>query len=249
MMSHRDLLHLSHNELVSLARPTPATAQVLIPTVIEKTHYGERAYDIYSRLLKERIIFLGTPIDDTVANVVIAQLLLLAYEDPKKDITMYIDSPGGHVHAGMAIYDTMKFVQPDIVTICVGMAASMGAVLLAAGTKGKRLSLPHSDIMIHQVLASGISGQASDIEIEARQIARMKKMLNSVLAADTGKKLDQLEKDTDRNNWMSAEEALEYGLIDKIITSRRDVPTPASAEEKDLKDQKDEKAKEGKKKD
>ncbi len=248
MTSHRDLLRLSRTELASIARPTIATAQVLIPTVIEKTSYGERAYDIYSRLLKERIIFLGTPIDDTVANVIIAQLLLLAYEDPKKDITMYIDSPGGHVHAGMAIYDTMKFIQPDIVTICVGMAASMGAVLLAAGTKGKRLSLPHSDIMIHQVLASGISGQASDIEIEARQIARMKKMLNTVLADDTGKKYEQVERDTDRNNWMSAEEALAYGLVDKIITSRREVPTPVSQSDSD-KEQKDAKEKDGKKKD
>jgi ATP-dependent Clp protease protease subunit len=197
-------------------------SQYLIPTVVEKTPYGERAFDIYSRLLKERIIFLGTGIDDQVANVIIAQLLLLQNEDPKKDIMMYIDSPGGHVHAGMAIYDTMKYIEPDVVTICIGMAASMGAVLLAGGAKGKRLSLPHSDIMIHQILAHGLGGQASDIEVEARQILRTKKMLNGILAKETGKKIDEIEKDTDRNNWMNPEEAKKYGIIDRIITTKED---------------------------
>jgi ATP-dependent Clp protease, protease subunit len=193
---------------------------MLIPMVIEKSQYGERAYDIYSRLLKERIIFVGGPIDDEVANVVIAQLLLLNYEDPKKDIRMYINSPGGSVTAGMAIYDTMQHVKPDVSTICVGMAASMGATLLAAGTKGKRLTLPNSEIMIHQVWAGPLEGQASDIEISAKQILKMKKQVNQLLAKHTGKKLEKIEKDTDRNYFMSAQEAMDYGVVDNIITTK-----------------------------
>ena len=216
-MSQNNFRHPLISQVTNLPR-----SQYLIPTVVEKTPYGERAYDIYSRLLKERIIFLGTGIDDQVANVIIAQLLLLQNEDPKKDIMMYIDSPGGHVHAGMAIYDTMNYIEPDVVTICIGMAASMGAVLLAGGAKGKRLSLPHSDIMIHQILAHGLGGQASDIEVEARQILRTKKMLNEILAKETGRKVDQIEKDTDRNNWMNPSEALKYGIIDRIITRKDD---------------------------
>jgi len=188
--------------------------------VIEKSQYGERAYDIYSRLLKERIIFVGGPVDDEVANVVIAQLLLLNYEDSKKDIRMYINSPGGSVTAGMAIYDTMQHVKPDVSTICVGMAASMGATLLAAGTKGKRFTLPNSEIMIHQVWAGPLEGQASDIEISAKQILKMKKQVNQLLAKHTGKKLEKIEKDTDRNYFMSAQEAVDYGVVDNIITTK-----------------------------
>ncbi|NQT49507.1 ATP-dependent Clp endopeptidase proteolytic subunit ClpP [Candidatus Kuenenbacteria bacterium] len=188
----------------------------LIPTVVEKTHHGERAYDIYSRLLKERIIFLGTPIDDQVANSVIAQLLYLESEDPKKDIKIYINSPGGSVSAGLAIYDTMQYIKPDVMTICVGMAASMGSLLLTAGTKGKRLSLPNSKVMIHQVMG-GAQGQASDIKIQAEEILKVKENLNHILAKHTGQPLAKVEKDSDRDNYMSAEEARKYGLIDKII--------------------------------
>jgi ATP-dependent Clp protease protease subunit len=191
--------------------------QYLIPTVIEKTSYGERAYDIYSRLLKERIIFLGGPINDAVANTVIAQLLFLTHEDPKKDIQLYINSPGGSVTAGMAIYDTMQFVKPDVSTMCVGIAASMGAFLLAAGKKGKRLSLPNSEILLHQVAVDSIGGQATEIEISARQIIKTKARLNQILAKSTGQSLAKVEKDTERDFWLSAEEAKDYGVIDEII--------------------------------
>ncbi len=194
----------------------PPTNQFLIPTVIEKTHYGERAYDIYSRLLQDRIIFLGTGVDDNVANVVIAQLLFLENQSPDKDIKLYINSPGGSVTAGMAIYDTMQYIKPDVSTICVGLAASMGAVLLAAGAKGKRLALPNSEIMIHQVMG-GMEGQASDIKIRAERILKIKDQLNKILAKHTGRDIKIIEKDTDRDNFMGAEEAQKYGLIDKVI--------------------------------
>ncbi len=188
----------------------------LIPTVIEKSATGERAFDIYSRLLKERIIMMGGPVQDEMANVVIAQLIFLAHEDPKKDIKLYVHSPGGVVTAGLAIYDTMQFIGPDVSTICVGMAASMGAVLLAGGAPGKRLILPNAEVMIHQVMG-GAEGQASDIEISAKHILKMKSRLNNILAAHTKQKLSQVEKDTDRDYYMSAEEALKYGLVDKIV--------------------------------
>ncbi len=188
----------------------------LIPTVIEKTNMGERAYDIYSRLLKERIIFLGTGIDDAVANTVIAQLIFLESEDKDKDIKLYINSPGGSVTAGLAIYDTMQFIKPDVSTICVGMAASMGAFLLSGGTKGKRMALPNSDIMIHQILG-GAEGQASDVKIRAEYMLKLKSRLNKLLSKHTGKSEKKIEEDTDRDNFMSAQEALKYGLIDKII--------------------------------
>ncbi|WP_310238207.1 ATP-dependent Clp endopeptidase proteolytic subunit ClpP [Brevibacillus nitrificans] len=190
----------------------------LIPTVIEQTNRGERAYDIYSRLLKDRIIFLGTPINDTVANIVVAQLLFLQAEDPDKDISLYINSPGGSITAGMAIYDTMNFIKPAVSTICIGMAASMGAFLLAAGEKGKRFALPNSEVMIHQPLG-GAQGQASDIEIAAKRILKMRDHLNQILAERTGQPLERIQKDTDRDNFLSAAEAVEYGLIDKVITS------------------------------
>ncbi|WP_243388220.1 ATP-dependent Clp endopeptidase proteolytic subunit ClpP [Bacillus kexueae] len=188
----------------------------LIPTVIEQTNRGERAYDIYSRLLKDRIIILGTPIDDHVANSVVAQLLFLAAEDPEKDISLYINSPGGSITAGMAIYDTMQFIKPDVSTMCIGMAASMGAFLLAAGTKGKRFALPNSEVMIHQPLG-GAQGQATDIDIAARRILAMRDKLNKILADRTGQPLEVIERDTDRDNFMTAERALEYGLIDKVL--------------------------------
>lgn len=191
-------------------------SQILIPTVIEKTHAGERAYDIYSRLLKDRIIFLGTQVDDTVANVIIAQMLFLESQDKTKDIKLYINSPGGSVTAGMAIYDAMQYVQPDVQTICVGMAASMGAVLLAGGAKGKRYSLPNSEIMIHQVLG-GTQGQATDIAIHAKRILKIKDRLNGILALHTGQKKDKVEQDTERDNFMDPEDAMAYGLIDKVI--------------------------------
>lgn len=190
----------------------------LIPTVIEQTNRGERAYDIYSRLLKDRIIFLGTPINDTVANIVVAQLLFLQAEDPDKDISLYINSPGGSITAGMAIYDTMNFIKPAVSTICIGMAASMGAFLLAAGEKGKRFALPNSEVMIHQPLG-GAQGQASDIEIAAKRILKMRDHLNRILAERTGQPLERIQKDTDRDNFLSAADAVEYGLIDKVITS------------------------------
>ncbi len=191
----------------------------LVPMVIEQTGRGERAYDIYSRLLKERIIFLGTPIDDNIASLIISQLLFLEAEDPEKDIFLYINSPGGIVTSGMAIYDTIQYIKPDVVTTCMGQAASMGALLLAAGTKGKRYTLPHSRIMIHQPLG-GVEGQASDIQIAANEILRTRESLNKILALCTGKPLKQIEKDTDRNYFMSAAEAKEYGIIDKILENR-----------------------------
>jgi len=187
-----------------------------IPMVVEPDARGERAYDIYSRLLKDRIIFLGTPINDVVANSIIAQLLFLAAQDPEKDINLYINSPGGSITSGMAIYDTMQHIKPDVSTICVGMAASMGAFLLAAGAKGKRFALPNSEVMIHQPLG-GAEGQASDIEIRARRILKMRDKLNRILAERTGQPLERIEKDTDRDYFMSAEEAVEYGIIDKVI--------------------------------
>jgi len=189
---------------------------MLIPTVIEKSQYGERAYDIYSRLLKDRIIFLGGPITDQVANAVIAQLLFLQHEDSKKEISVYVNSPGGSVTAGMAIYDTMQFVKPDVSTMCVGMAASMGAVLLAAGKKGRRFALPNSEILLHQVMG-GVEGQATEVEITARQILKIKDRLNHVLAKHTGQTVQKIEKDTDRDFYLTPEEALKYGLIDDIV--------------------------------
>lgn len=188
----------------------------LVPTVIEKTSLGERAYDIYSRLLKERIIFLGEQVDHQTANLVVAQLLHLAYEDPKKDILLYINSPGGSVYDGMAIYDTMRYIKPDVQTICVGLAASMGAFLLAGGTKGKRVALPHSKIMVHQP-SSGTQGTVTDQEIDLREAIRVKKQLNELLANNTGQKIDKIENDVERDYWMSSEEAKTYGLIDAII--------------------------------
>jgi ATP-dependent Clp protease protease subunit len=188
----------------------------LIPMVVETTNRGERAYDIYSRLLKDRIIILGTPINDAVASSIVAQLLFLESQDAEKDINLYINSPGGVVSSGMAIYDTMQYVKCDIATTCVGMAASMGAVLLAAGTSGKRHSLPHSRVMIHQPLG-GVQGQASDIEIEAAEILRLKRELSRILAEHTGKDIKQIVNDSDRNKWMTADEALEYGLIDRVM--------------------------------
>lgn len=190
---------------------------MLIPTVIEKTNMGERAYDIYSRLLKERIIFLGGPIDDHVANLVIAQMLFLANEDPKKDIQLYINSPGGSVPAGLAIYDTMQFIKPDVQTICVGMAASMGAFLLAGGAKGKRYALPNSEIMIHQP-HGGAEGQATDIEISAKRILKLRATLNDILAKNTGQKLSKIEADVERDFFMDTKDAKTYGIIDAIIT-------------------------------
>ena len=192
-------------------------ASILVPTVIEKTSMGERAYDIYSRLLKERIIFLGTEVDDTVANLVIAQLLFLESEDPAKDIKLYINSPGGSVYAGLAMFDTMNVIKPDVSTICVGMAASMGAVLLSAGTKGKRFALPNSKIMIHQGSA-GFSGTPSDIEITAREVIKSRQKLDEILAERSGRSIEDVHKDTDRDYWMSAAEAKDYGLVDTVIS-------------------------------
>lgn len=194
--------------------------EYLIPTVIEKAPGGERAFDIYSRLLKERIIFLSGPVTDGLANVVIAQLLFLEHEDPKKDIKLYINSPGGSVTAGMAIYDAMQYVKPDVSTVCVGMAASMAAVLLAAGKKGKRIALPNSEILLHQVMG-GAEGQAIEIEITAKQIIKMKNKLNQILSKHTGQSLSKIEKDTDRDFYLGAEEAKEYGVVDEIIKGKK----------------------------
>lgn len=188
----------------------------LIPTVIEQTSRGERAYDIYSRLLKDRIIMLGSPIDDNVANSIVAQLLFLAAEDPDKDISLYINSPGGSITAGMAIYDTMQHIKPDVSTICIGLAASMGSFLLMAGAKGKRYALPNSEIMIHQPLG-GTQGQASDIEIHAKRILRLREKINRIYAERTGQSLEKIERDTDRDKFLTAEEAKEYGLIDEVL--------------------------------
>ena len=199
--------------------PKLYTQDALVPMVVEQTNRGERSYDIFSRLLNDRVIFLSDQVNDTTASLVVAQMLFLEAQDPDKDISFYINSPGGSVSAGMAIYDTMNFIKCDVSTICIGMAASMGAFLLSAGTKGKRFALPHSEIMIHQPLG-GAKGQATDIEIQAKQILRIKATLNEILAANTGKPLEVIERDTDRDNYMTAEEALNYGLIDKILTHR-----------------------------
>lgn len=191
-------------------------SQMLVPMVVEKTSMGERAYDIYSRLLRERIVFLGGPIDSDVANLVVAQFLFLASEDPKKDISFYINSPGGQVSAGLAILDTMNHIQPNVSTVCVGMAASMGAILLSAGEKGKRYALPNAEIMIHQP-SGGAEGMASDIEITAKQILKMRGQLNKILAKNTGQKLEKIERDVDRDFFMGAEESVKYGIIDKVL--------------------------------
>jgi ATP-dependent Clp protease protease subunit len=192
---------------------------VLVPMVIEQTNRGERAYDIYSRLLKDRIIFLGTPIDDHIANLMIAQMLFLEADDPEQDIFLYVNSPGGYVTSGLAIYDTMQYIRPDVSTICIGQAASMGSLLLAAGAKGKRYSLPHSRIMIHQP-AGGFQGQATDIEIQAREILRIKEALDTILAKHTGQDIERIKRDTDRDFFMSGEQAKDYGLVDDVITMR-----------------------------
>src|ERR1700678_2071346 len=197
---------------------------LMVPMVVEQTSRGERAYDIYSRLLKENIIFLGTPIDDTVANLIIAQLLFLEAEDPERDISIYINSPGGSITAGLAILDTMAFVRPDIVTICVGQAASMGAVLLAAGSHGKRFSLPNSRIMIHQPSMQGLAGQAADIDIYSREFLRMREILNKILSDAPGQPLDRVARDVDRDYIMSSEQAVDYGIIDRVISSRDTAP-------------------------
>lgn len=204
---------------------------MLVPIVVEQTGRGERSYDIFSRLLKDRIIFIGTGIDDTVANLVIAQMLFLQMEDPKKDIHIYINSPGGSVTAGLAIYDTMQFVTCDVTTYCMGISASMGAVLLAAGTKGKRYALPNSDIMIHQV-SGGAQGQASDVERQVEFMFKLKKRLNRILSHHTGKPVEQVERDADRDYYMSAEEAKSYGLVDHVLQTRKDAPPELLAEAK-----------------
>ncbi len=195
-------------------------SSMLVPMVVEQTSRGERAYDIYSRLLKENIIFLGTPIDDNVANLMIAQMLFLAAEDPERDISVYINSPGGSITAGLAILDTMRLIEPDIVTYCVGQAASMAAVLLACGAKGKRYSLPHSRILIHQPSMSGLAGQAADIDIYAREILRMREILNGILADACGQPIEKVARDVDRDYIMEPEAALNYGMIDRIVSSR-----------------------------
>ena len=201
-------------------RIAPEPNNVLVPMVVEQTSRGERAFDIYSRLLKEHIIFLGTPIDDNVANLIIAQMLFLAAEDPQKDISLYINSPGGSITSGLAILDTMNLIEPDIVTYCVGQAASMGAVLLAAGTKGKRFALPHARILIHQPHMSGLGGQASDIDIYAKEILRMREVLNQILADATGQTPEKIARDVDRDYILEAPQALAYGLIDRVVATR-----------------------------
>src|SRR5213076_927592 len=198
-------------------------SQVLIPMVVEQTGRGERSYDIYSRLLKDRIVFIGTPMDDHIANLVIAQLLFLQMEDSKKDINIYINSPGGSVTAGLAVYDTMQFLTCDVNTYCIGQAASMGAVLLCGGTKGKRFALPNSNIMIHQVLG-GAEGPASDVEIRVKYMLRLKQRLNGIIAKHTGRPVEQVEKDCDRDNFMTSEEAKNYGLVDEVVKSRKEIP-------------------------
>jgi ATP-dependent Clp protease protease subunit len=206
----------------------PMGQSVLVPMVVEQTSRGERAYDIYSRLLKENIIFLGTPIDDAVSNLIIAQLLFLEAEDPERDISIYINSPGGSITSGLAILDTMSFVRPDIVTFCVGQAASMAAVLLAAGTKGKRFSLPNSRIMIHQPSMQGLAGQAADIDIYAKEILRMREALNRILSEFTGQPIERISRDVDRDYIMSPEQGVDYGMIDKVVTNRDLTPVPLS---------------------
>ena len=202
----------------------PQPQNFLVPMVVEQTARGERSFDIYSRLLKEHIIFLGMPIDDNVANLIIAQMLFLAAEDPEKDISLYINSPGGSITAGLAILDTMHLVEPDIVTYCVGQAASMGAVLLASGTKGKRFALPHARILIHQPSMSGLGGQASDIDIYAKEILRMREVLNGILADACGQPLERVARDVDRDYILEAEQAKAYGIIDKVVATRADQP-------------------------
>jgi ATP-dependent Clp protease protease subunit len=192
----------------------------LIPMVVEQSNRGERAYDIYSRLLKDNIIFIGTPIDDNVANVVTAQLLFLEAEDPEKDIHIYINSPGGSISAGMAVYDTMQYIRPNVSTICIGQAASMGALLLSAGTQGKRFALPNSRILIHQPSMTGLAGQATDIDIHAKEILRLREAMNKILAKHTGQDLDRIEKDVERDYIMTAEQAREYGIVDEVITRK-----------------------------
>ena len=199
--------------------PRNFTKDALVPMVVEQTNRGERSYDIFSRLLNDRIVFLSDEVNDTTASLVVAQMLFLEAQDPDKDISFYINSPGGSVTAGMAIYDTMQFIKCDVSTICIGMAASMGAFLLSSGTKGKRLALPHSEVMIHQPLG-GARGQASDIRIQAEQILKTKATLNRILAENTGKPIEIIERDTDRDNYMTAQEAMEYGLVDKVIAKR-----------------------------
>ncbi|HIE91380.1 MAG TPA: ATP-dependent Clp endopeptidase proteolytic subunit ClpP [Acidobacteria bacterium] len=198
----------------------PDVRNQLVPMVVEQTNRGERAYDIYSRLLKDSIIFIGMPIEDSIANLVIAQMLFLEAEDPDRDIVLYINSPGGSISAGLAIYDTIQFIKPDVQTVCIGQAASMAAVLLAAGTKGKRYSLPNSRVVIHQPLMSGLAGQATDIDIHAREILRMRSRLNEMLVTHTGQDVKQIEKDTERDHIMDAEQSLEYGIIDEVIRQR-----------------------------
>lgn len=205
-----------------------AQSSYFVPVVVEQTGRGERSYDIYSRLLKDRIVFIGTPIDDHVANLVVAQMLFLQMEDPKRDINLYINSPGGSVTAGLAIYDTMQFVTCDVATYCVGVAASMGAVLLTAGTKGKRYALPNSDIMIHQV-SGGAQGTASDVERTVEYMFRLKKRLIKIMAHHTGRSEERIKEDSDRDYWITAEEAKEYGLVDEVVKSRKDIPAEALA--------------------
>jgi ATP-dependent Clp protease protease subunit len=192
----------------------------LIPMVVEQTNRGERAYDIYSRLLKDNIIFLGTPIDDNVANLITAQLLFLEAEDPEKDISLYINSPGGSISAGMAIYDTMQFIRPDVVTICIGQAASMGALLLAAGSPGKRFALPNSRVLIHQPSMSGLAGQATDIDIHAREILRLRESMNAILSHHTGQTIERVQKDVERDYIMTADQAKQYGVVDQVISKK-----------------------------
>jgi ATP-dependent Clp protease protease subunit len=201
---------------------------VLVPMVIEQTSRGERAYDIYSRLLKDNVIFLGQPVDDTIANLIIAQMLFLESENPEKDISFYINSPGGSITAGMAIYDTMQYVKPDVSTICIGQAASMAAVLMAAGAKGKRFALPNSRFLIHQPLAYGLQGQTTDIEIHAKDLLKVRERLNSILAQHTGQPIERIGKDTDRDYILEADEARKYGLVDAIYHRRDDVPLKAA---------------------
>jgi ATP-dependent Clp protease protease subunit len=217
-MSDRDRFRLSTQD-----SPPPAIGNFIIPTVIEQTHRGERGWDIFSRLLKDRIIFLGTAVDDQVANIVIAQLLFLESEDPDKDVMLYINSPGGMVTAGMAIYDTMQYVRPDVATFCMGQAASMGAFLLAAGAKGKRYSLPHARILIHQPLG-GFSGQATDIDIHAKEILRTRDKLNELLVKHTGQSIERIKSDTERDYFMSAMESKEYGIIDEVLVQKPSIP-------------------------
>ena len=202
------------------SKTVPTPRNQLIPMVVEQTNRGERAYDIYSRLLKDSIIFIGTPIEDSIANLVIAQMLFLEAEDPDRDIVLYINSPGGSISAGLAIYDTMQFIKPDVQTVCMGQAASMAAVLLSAGTAGKRFSLPNSRVVIHQPLMSGLAGQATDIDIHAKEILRMRQRLNEILVSHTGQKLKRIEEDTERDYIMAAEQGREYGIIDEVIRQR-----------------------------